>query len=100
MKAQKCRRCRRNLSLLPDFLDEEKEKGEAVSGMVIEEVVGLAVFVFISWRNTSCFLSVLVTVGNMTNIIGSIMRVIVRMDARIIIVKIIIKPKSNKQEKK
>ena len=48
----------------------------------------------------SCFLWVLVTVGNMTKIIGSILRVIIRIDGRIIIVKIIIKPISTTLVKK
>ena len=41
----------------------------------------------------------LVTVGNITNIIGSIVRVIIRIDSRIIIVKIIIQPISTKLER-
>ena len=67
--------------------------------MVIEKVEGLAVFIFLSSGNTPFSLWVLITAGNMTNIIGSIVRVIIRIDGSIVIVKIIIKPISNKLER-
>ena len=78
----------------------EGEEGEVVREMVIKKVDGLAVFMFLSWGNTSCSLWVLITASNITNSIGSIVRVIIRIDGRIIIVKIMIKPISTKLERK
>ena len=77
----------------------EVEEGGAVGGIGIETLGGLKVFIVVSSGNTSCSLWVLITAGNITNIIGSIMRIIIRIVGRIIIVKIIIKPTSTELEK-
>ena len=56
--------------------------------MVFEIVVGCTVFVDISIKNTYCSSWVPITPGNIDIIMGSIMRIIIRIVGRIIIVKI------------
>ena len=97
VKAQNCCCCRQISSFLPDFLYEE---GEAVRGMVIAELGGLAKNIVVSSRNTSCSLWMLITAGNGTNIIGNIVRFIIGRVGGNIIVKIIVKPISTKLERK
>ena len=87
------------MSLLPDFLYEEGEEGEAAREIVIEKVGGLAVFLVVLLGNTSFFLWVLITADTITNIIRSIMRIIIRIVGRIVIVEIIIKPISTELER-
>ena len=60
--------------------------------MVFKTVVGCTVFVVILKENTYCSSWVTITAGNIDTIIGSIMRVIIRIVGRIIIVKINITP--------
>jgi len=67
--------------------------------MAVEKVGSLALFIVLLSGNISCTLWVLIIAGNITNIIGNIVRIIIRIVGRINIVKIIIKPKSTKLER-
>ena len=92
MKVQHYHHCRQSFFLLPDLLYGKVEEGETVIKMVIKTVGCRTVFIVISSGSTSCSLWVPITAGRINNIIGSMMRIIIKIVGTFVIVKIIIKP--------